>query len=113
MTRAVSEVNHVGMSRMCGRSPAWASPGAWGPNRSSTAVTKAGRKAREAKTPTDPRPWRKSRRLTGLSCRPGDRECGREDAGSAAHRTEGQDQDRGQGDGYEAPTEPAQLVEAE
>ena len=68
MTRAVSEVNHVGTSRTCGISPAWASQGTWGPNRSSRAVTKAGRKAREAKMPIEPRPWRNSGRLTGSSC---------------------------------------------
>src|SRR5512135_2254233 len=38
-----SEVNHVGTSRTCWRSPVWASHETWGPNRSSNAVTKAGR----------------------------------------------------------------------
>jgi hypothetical protein len=45
-------------------SPAWASQRTWGPNRKSRAVTNAGRKAREAKMPIEPRPWRNKERLT-------------------------------------------------
>ena len=66
MMRAVSEVNHVGTSRTCWSSPAWASQGTWGPNRSIKAVTKAGRNAREEKMPIEPRPWISSGRLMGV-----------------------------------------------